>query len=253
MGRHFPWICRMKVYLFITYLLFYHTLQAYDFLIAIAEPVCRPALMHEYKLTPYSLYAAVSVGTWFVHCARARVRAYVHACLLACVRAYVRVCLLACVPACVRACVRTCVRARVRARVRAWISLWVFAFACALCARGRLCKNDLTIFSLRPWICWCAFICVRVCLNVYMCLRMRVHWSRCTSTTVVIGSMYMCEVRFVFSSSCLSFYIYHVIFTGLKTEDILRVLNGLSKVGAHSLAFSLAPSIKKQFRIWFFW
>ena len=62
--------------------------QAYDFLIAIAEPVCRSSLslrlycvaviwfwiyfllayffrpesMHEYNLTPHSLYAAVSVG-----------------------------------------------------------------------------------------------------------------------------------------------------------------------------------------------
>ncbi|XP_071715451.1 general transcription and DNA repair factor IIH helicase/translocase subunit XPB1-like [Rutidosis leptorrhynchoides] len=36
--------------------------QAYDFLIAIAEPVCRPELMHEYNITPHSLYAAVSVG-----------------------------------------------------------------------------------------------------------------------------------------------------------------------------------------------
>ncbi|PKA66278.1 DNA repair helicase XPB1 [Apostasia shenzhenica] len=36
--------------------------QAYDFLIAIAEPVCRPEFMHEYNLTPHSLYAAVSVG-----------------------------------------------------------------------------------------------------------------------------------------------------------------------------------------------
>ena len=36
--------------------------QAQDFLIAIAEPVSRPAYIHEYKLTPYSLYAAVSVG-----------------------------------------------------------------------------------------------------------------------------------------------------------------------------------------------
>lgn len=36
--------------------------QAYDFLIAIAEPVCRPESMHEYSLTPHSLYAAVSVG-----------------------------------------------------------------------------------------------------------------------------------------------------------------------------------------------
>ncbi|CAL8076186.1 unnamed protein product [Calicophoron daubneyi] len=36
--------------------------QAQDFLIAIAEPVCRPTHIHEYKLTSYSLYAAVSVG-----------------------------------------------------------------------------------------------------------------------------------------------------------------------------------------------
>ncbi|KAJ1917405.1 DNA repair helicase RAD25 [Mycoemilia scoparia] len=35
---------------------------AIDFLIAISEPVSRPAHIHEYKLTPYSLYAAVSVG-----------------------------------------------------------------------------------------------------------------------------------------------------------------------------------------------
>ncbi|PPD97708.1 hypothetical protein GOBAR_DD05311 [Gossypium barbadense] len=33
--------------------------QAYDFLIAVAEPVCRPESMHEYNLTPHSLYAAV--------------------------------------------------------------------------------------------------------------------------------------------------------------------------------------------------
>ncbi|XP_060086074.1 general transcription and DNA repair factor IIH helicase subunit XPB-like [Ylistrum balloti] len=36
--------------------------HAHDFLIAISEPVCRPLNIHEYKLTPYSLYAAVSVG-----------------------------------------------------------------------------------------------------------------------------------------------------------------------------------------------
>lgn len=36
--------------------------QAYDLLIAIAEPVCRPESVHEYMLTPHSLYAAVSVG-----------------------------------------------------------------------------------------------------------------------------------------------------------------------------------------------
>jgi DNA excision repair protein ERCC-3 len=36
--------------------------QAYDFLVAIAEPVARPEFVHEYKLTPYSLYAAVAVS-----------------------------------------------------------------------------------------------------------------------------------------------------------------------------------------------
>jgi DNA excision repair protein ERCC-3 len=36
--------------------------RASDFLITIAEPVSRPARIHEYKLTTYSLYAAVSVG-----------------------------------------------------------------------------------------------------------------------------------------------------------------------------------------------
>lgn len=36
--------------------------QAYDFLVAIAEPVSRPEMLHEYRLTPYALYAAVSVG-----------------------------------------------------------------------------------------------------------------------------------------------------------------------------------------------
>eukprot|EP00842_Homolaphlyctis_polyrhiza_P005598 jgi/Hompol1/6039/HPOL_004811-RA len=36
--------------------------QAQDFLVTIAEPVSRPARIHEYKLSAYSLYAAVSVG-----------------------------------------------------------------------------------------------------------------------------------------------------------------------------------------------
>lgn len=36
--------------------------QAQDFLVAISEPVSRPEFIHEYKLTIYSLYAAVSVG-----------------------------------------------------------------------------------------------------------------------------------------------------------------------------------------------
>lgn len=31
-------------------------------MIAIAEPVSRPSFIHEYTLTPYSLYAAASVG-----------------------------------------------------------------------------------------------------------------------------------------------------------------------------------------------
>ncbi|KAL7276162.1 DNA repair helicase RAD25 [Rhizina undulata] len=36
--------------------------QAQDFLTTIAEPLSRPVFLHEYKLTPHSLYAAVSVG-----------------------------------------------------------------------------------------------------------------------------------------------------------------------------------------------
>ncbi|KAJ3110162.1 hypothetical protein HK100_003134 [Physocladia obscura] len=36
--------------------------KASDFLVTIAEPVSRPARVHEYKLTTYTLYAAVSVG-----------------------------------------------------------------------------------------------------------------------------------------------------------------------------------------------
>lgn len=46
------------------YLEAFHELyaQAYDFLVAIAEPVCRPEFVHEYKLTPYSLYAAVATN-----------------------------------------------------------------------------------------------------------------------------------------------------------------------------------------------
>ena len=36
--------------------------QAQDFLVTIAEPVSRPSYIHEYRLTTYSLYAAVSVG-----------------------------------------------------------------------------------------------------------------------------------------------------------------------------------------------
>mmetsp|Transcript_21969 Transcript_21969/g.39883 ORF Transcript_21969/g.39883 Transcript_21969/m.39883 type:complete len:762 (+) Transcript_21969:77-2362(+) len=48
----------------IIYLEAFHDLytQAYDFLVAIAEPVSRPEHLHEYKLTPYSLYAAVATN-----------------------------------------------------------------------------------------------------------------------------------------------------------------------------------------------
>ena len=46
------------------YLEAFHDLytKAYDFLVAIAEPVARPEYIHEYKLTPYSLYAAVATN-----------------------------------------------------------------------------------------------------------------------------------------------------------------------------------------------
>jgi len=46
------------------YLEAFHQLytQAYDFLVAIAEPVARPEFVHEYTLTPYSLYAAVATN-----------------------------------------------------------------------------------------------------------------------------------------------------------------------------------------------
>ena len=46
------------------YLEAFHTLynSAYDFLVAIAEPVARPEFIHQYKLTPYSLYAAVATN-----------------------------------------------------------------------------------------------------------------------------------------------------------------------------------------------
>ncbi|UKK02292.2 DNA repair helicase [Theileria orientalis] len=36
--------------------------QALDFIVTIAEPVCRPELIHEYQVTVFSLYTAVSVG-----------------------------------------------------------------------------------------------------------------------------------------------------------------------------------------------
>ena len=36
--------------------------RAYDFLIAIADPVSRPPFVHKYQITKYSLYAAASLG-----------------------------------------------------------------------------------------------------------------------------------------------------------------------------------------------
>jgi DNA excision repair protein ERCC-3 len=46
------------------YLEAFHDLyvSAYDFLVAIAEPVARPEFIHQYKVTPYSLYAAVATN-----------------------------------------------------------------------------------------------------------------------------------------------------------------------------------------------
>ncbi len=54
------WTCSDGV----IYLEAFHSLynSAYDFLVAIAEPVARPEFLHEYKLTPYSLYAAVATN-----------------------------------------------------------------------------------------------------------------------------------------------------------------------------------------------
>ncbi len=48
----------------IIYLEAFHPLYAtaYDFLVAIAEPIRRPEYIHEYQLTPYSLYAAVATN-----------------------------------------------------------------------------------------------------------------------------------------------------------------------------------------------
>ncbi|KAA6389391.1 MAG: putative DNA excision repair protein haywire [Streblomastix strix] len=36
--------------------------QAYDFMIAIAEPISRPQFIQEYKITEQSLMSAVSIG-----------------------------------------------------------------------------------------------------------------------------------------------------------------------------------------------
>ena len=54
------WVCPNKRIYLETFSPIYK--QAQDFLIAIAEPVCRPECVHEYSLTAHSLYAAVSVG-----------------------------------------------------------------------------------------------------------------------------------------------------------------------------------------------
>jgi hypothetical protein len=59
-GRRPLWVCPDGRIFLETFSPVYR--QAYDFLIAIAEPVCRPECVHEYVLTPHSLYAAVSVG-----------------------------------------------------------------------------------------------------------------------------------------------------------------------------------------------
>ena len=54
------WTCPDKI----IFLEAFHDLynSAYDFLVAIAEPVARPEYIHQYKLTPYSLYAAVATN-----------------------------------------------------------------------------------------------------------------------------------------------------------------------------------------------
>lgn len=54
------WVCPNRRVFLETFSAFYE--QAQDFLIAIAEPVCRPELIHEYSLTRNSLYAAASAG-----------------------------------------------------------------------------------------------------------------------------------------------------------------------------------------------
>jgi hypothetical protein len=48
----------------VIYLEAFHDLyaSAYDFLVAIADPVARPEYIHQYKLKPFSLYAAVATN-----------------------------------------------------------------------------------------------------------------------------------------------------------------------------------------------
>ena len=71
---------------------------AYDFLISVAEPVCRPANMHEYVLTPHSLYAAVSVGletatilSVLARLSKTRLSSEIHAFVEACTANYGKV------------------------------------------------------------------------------------------------------------------------------------------------------------------
>nr|GEX53166.1 DNA repair helicase XPB1 [Tanacetum cinerariifolium] len=54
------WACAYGRIFLETFLPLYK--QAFDFLTSIAEPFRRPEYLHEYNLTPQSLYAAVSVG-----------------------------------------------------------------------------------------------------------------------------------------------------------------------------------------------
>jgi DNA excision repair protein ERCC-3 len=54
------WVCPNRIILLEAYSPIYQ--QAYDFLVAIAEPVSRPQFLHEYKLTTYSLFAAISTS-----------------------------------------------------------------------------------------------------------------------------------------------------------------------------------------------
>jgi DNA excision repair protein ERCC-3 len=48
----------------VIYLEAFHDLyaSAYEFLVAIADPVARPEYIHQYKLKPFSLYAAVATN-----------------------------------------------------------------------------------------------------------------------------------------------------------------------------------------------
>jgi len=54
------WVCPNRLVILETFSPIYK--QAYDFLIAIAEPQSRPDFFHIYKITEYSLYAAASIG-----------------------------------------------------------------------------------------------------------------------------------------------------------------------------------------------